>query len=199
MNKNEFLNQLCLQLNGLPQADIEERLNFYSEMIDDRIEDGLSEEEAVCGIGSVDEIVAQILSEIPLTKLVKERIKTKRRLKAWEIVCLVLGSPVWLSLLISAAAVVISVYAVLWSVIICLWAAEVSLWGCAFGGIVSGTAVALFQNVPSGVLLIGCGLICAGLSIFWFFGCKAATKGALWLTKKIAIGIKNCFIKKENA
>ena len=42
MTKNEFLEQLRRGLSGLPMEDIDERLNFYSEMIDDRIEEGLS-------------------------------------------------------------------------------------------------------------------------------------------------------------
>lgn len=48
MNKQEFLVKLRKGLSGLPKEDIEERLTFYSEMIDDRMEEGLSEEEAVC-------------------------------------------------------------------------------------------------------------------------------------------------------
>ena len=37
--------------------DLEERLTFYSEMIDDRMEDGMSEAEAVAAIGEVEEKV----------------------------------------------------------------------------------------------------------------------------------------------
>ena len=59
MDKHDFLMQLQNRLSGLPQEDIEERLNFYNEMIDDRIEDGLSEEEAIAAVGSLDEIVLQ--------------------------------------------------------------------------------------------------------------------------------------------
>ena len=51
MTKQEFIIKLTLELHGLPKADIEERVGFYSEMIDDRIEAGLSEEEAVADIG----------------------------------------------------------------------------------------------------------------------------------------------------
>ena len=65
-------------------------------MIDDRMEEGLAEEEAVSSFGTPEEIADQILSEIPLSRLVRERVKPKRALKAWEIVLLVLGSPVWL-------------------------------------------------------------------------------------------------------
>ena len=80
MTKLQFLLSLHNKLSGLPQNEIEERLNFYSEMIEDRIEDGLSEEEAVSEIGTVDEIAEQIVSDIPLTKIAKEKIKPKRRI-----------------------------------------------------------------------------------------------------------------------
>jgi hypothetical protein len=53
--------------------------------------------------------------------------------------------------------------------------------------------------MPSGIVLIGASLFCAGLSVFLFFGCKAATNGTVWLTKRIALGIKNLFIRKEKA
>ncbi|MGI6260230.1 MAG: DUF1700 domain-containing protein [Acutalibacteraceae bacterium] len=199
MSKQEFLAQLRKRLSGSPQDDIEERLTFYSEMIEDRIEEGLSEEEAISAVGSIDEIVAQVVADIPLTKIAKERIKAKRRLKAWEIVLLALGSPIWLSLGIASVAVILSLYVSLWSVIISLWAVFGCLIGCSFGGMVAGIAFACNGNVLTGVAMIGAGIVCAGLSIFMFYGCKAATKGILVLTKKLAVWIKNCFIKKEEA
>ena len=115
MNKEQFLDELRRELSGLPQEDIEERIAFYEEMIADRMDEGMSEKEAVSGIGSVEEIARQIMSEIPLTKLVKEKVRPKRSLKAWEIVLLVLGSPVWIPLAIAAVAVLLSVYAVSWA------------------------------------------------------------------------------------
>lgn len=100
MDKQEFLSKLRAKLSGLPQKELEERLSFYSEMIDDRIEEGLSEEDAVKELGTVDEVAGQVIAEIPLSKLVKERIKPKRALNVWEIVLLAIGSPIWLSLMI---------------------------------------------------------------------------------------------------
>ena len=64
MNKREFLVQLRKGLSGLPQDDIEERLSFYSEMIDDQMEEGFSEEQAVAAAGPVDEIVMLSISEL---------------------------------------------------------------------------------------------------------------------------------------
>ena len=58
------------------------------------------------------------------------------------------------------------------------------------GFIIEGEAV-------SGIALIGGGMVCAGLAIFMFFGCKAASGGAALLTKKVAVGIKRCFARRE--
>lgn len=197
MHKQEFLAQLRKGLSGLPQDDIEERLTFYSEMIDDRIEEGLSESEAVRAIGTVNDVVAQILADTPLTKIVKEKVKPNRGLKAWEIVLLVLGSPIWFSLLIAAFAVILSAYIVLWSVIISLWSIEASLAACSLGGMVSAVIFALQGNGLTGLAMLSAGIGCTGLSIFLFFGCKAVTKGIVLLTKKMAFGIKTLFVGKE--
>lgn len=199
MRKHEFLIKLHNELSGLPQNEVEERLDFYSEMIDDRMDEGLSEKEAVAQIGSVDEIASQILAEMPFSRLIKEKIKPTRRFKAWEIVLLAVGSPIWLSLLIAAFAVLISLYAVLWSVVISLWSVFVSVAACALWGVLGGIIVATGEYTLTGIAMIGFGIFCAGLPIFLFYGCKAATKGTVWLTKKIALGIKRCFVKKEGA
>lgn len=199
MTKINFLLSLHNKLSGLPQDDIEERLNFYSEMIEDRMEEGLLEEQAVAAIGSVDEIAAQILEEIPLAKVVKHKIKPKRQLKLWEIILLALGSPIWLSLGIAAVAVILSGYVSLWAVIISLWSVFVSLIACAVAGITAGIAVTIYESCLSGIAMISASIVCAGLSIFMFFGCMAATKGILLLTKKSSLWIKKCFVKKEEA
>lgn len=197
MSKQEFLVQLRKGLSGLPQDDIEERLMFYSEMIEDQMEEGLSEEQAVSAVGSVDEIVAQVVADIPLAKIAKERIRPKRRLSAGEIVLLALGSPIWLSLGIAAFAVILALYISLWAVIISLWAVFASLAACSIGGVLACVILIVGGNGASGVAMLAAGIVCAGLSIFMFYGCKAATKGTLILTKKMAIWTKNCFIKKE--
>lgn len=199
MSKQEFLRQLRKWLCGLPEADIEERVMFYGEMIDDKIEEGLSEDEAVSSVGSVEKIVEQVVADTPFAKIAKERIKPKRQIKVWEIVLLALGSPIWLSLIIALIAVIFSVYVSLWSVIISLWSVFVSLVACAVGGVVSCAVLSVTSSVYTGVAMLSAGLVCAGLSIFMFYGCKEATKGILILTKKIAVWLKNRFIKKGEA
>lgn len=199
MNKCDFLLILQQRLAGLPSKEMEERLRFYGEMIDDRIEEGVTEEEAVAALGSTDEVAQQILADIPLVKVIKESVRSKRRLTALEIILLILGFPVWLPLLLSAVAVVFSVYAALWAVIISLWAVFVSLVGCAVGGLIGGAVILATDRPLVGMALIAVGLICVGLSILFFFGCRAATQGAIWLGKKMALWIKGCFVRKGAA
>ncbi len=199
MSKQEFLIKLRKGLSGLPKEDMEERLAFYSEMIDDRMEEGNSEEEVVGDIGDVDEIVSQIISDTSLVKLVKEKAKPKRRLKVWEMILLIAGSPLWASLLLAVIAVILAIYISLWSVIVSLWAVFGSVLACGFGGVVAGIGFAVYNNAFTGLVMIGAGLVCLGLSIFMFYGCKAATKGIILLTKKFALWVKSCFIKKEAA
>ena len=107
MTKMQFLMSLHNRLSGLPRDEIEERLNFYSEMIEDRMEEGLSEEEAVSAVGSVGEIASQIIADFSFAKIAGDRIKPKRHLKAWEIILLALGSPLWLSLAVAVLAVIL--------------------------------------------------------------------------------------------
>ena len=199
MTKLQFILALNNKLSGLPQDDVEQRLNFYAEMIEDRMEEGITEEEAVSAIGSVDEIAAQIIADIPLAKIAKEKMKPKRRLKAWEVVLLAVGSPVWFSFLIAAFAVIFSLYVVLWSVIISFSAVFVSFIVCIIGVAAVGIGYALSGNLPAGFAMIGASVICAGMAIFAFYGCKVATKGTLLLTKKIGLWIKSWFIRKEEA
>ena len=197
MCKQEFLLQLRKRLSGLPQDDIEERLHFYSEMIDDRMEDGLSEGDSVSQVGSIDDIIRQITSEIPLTKLVKEKIKPNRRLSPWEILLLALGFPIWFSLLVSAVAVVFSLYVSLWSVIISLWAVFLSVAACAFAGVVAALGFFIRGHVLTGIFAIGAAILCAGLSVLLFHGCKAASKGTVTLTKKMALWLKTVLSKRR--
>ena len=82
MTKLNFLLTLHEKLAGYPKEDVEERLSFYSEMIEDRMEEGLTEEEAVAAVGSVEDIAAQIASELSPEKKEQRSKKPKRKLKA---------------------------------------------------------------------------------------------------------------------
>ena len=108
-----------------------------------------------------------------------------QKLPTWATVLLILGSPLWLSLLISAFAVVLSLYVSLWAAIVSLWAVFASFAAYSLGGILSGIVFCLSGHIATAITMFAASLICAGLSIFLFFGCKAATGGTVLLTKKL--------------
>lgn len=197
MNKYEFLGRLRERLAGLPPKDIEKSLDYYAEMIADRIEDGMSEEEAVAALGTIDEIVAQILEETPLPKLVKEKVRPKRPLRTWEILLIVLGFPLWLPLLIAFASIIFSVLVAIGSVLISVFAVAVAVGACALAFTVAGFICIATARGALGTILIGATLICSGLCILFFVGATYASKGILWLCKKGIYAIKSCFVGKE--
>lgn len=195
MNKEEFLSSLSERLDGLSGEDIAERLSFYREAIDDRMEDGLTEENAVAQLGDVDDIAARILREVPSPRPVKE----KRRMSTLEIVLLVLGFPVWFSLLAAAFSIVVSLFAAIWSVVVSLWAADVSIVAGAIAGFAGAGVFCFSGSIHTGLLLLSAALVCVGLSIFGFYACMAITKGVWFVTKKSALCIKSLFVRKEGA
>ena len=195
MRKNEFLSELRQRLKGLPKEDLDNRISFYEEMIDDRIDEGISEEDAVAEIGTVDEVVKQIAEETPLARLVKERTKPKRSLRAWEIVLLVLGFPLWFPLMLVGLVLCLVFYILVWILVIVTYVVEASL-------IVSsiGSLVVFFAYLGSGeisMLALGSSIICAGGALLFFFACVGATKVTLKLSKSILTKIKTSFLKKE--
>ena len=95
MTKQEFLSELERALGKLPHAEVEQALAFYDEAISDRMEDGLSEAEAVAGLGPVDEIAAQIAAETPPIPRAIARANTGSR--SLNIVLLAVFSPIWVT------------------------------------------------------------------------------------------------------
>ncbi len=64
MTKQDFMNDLRARITGVRPEDINRSLDYYSEMIDDRIEEGVPEEEAVAAMGNTQEIAEKIISEL---------------------------------------------------------------------------------------------------------------------------------------
>ncbi|MBQ8424930.1 MAG: DUF1700 domain-containing protein [Clostridia bacterium] len=198
MNKQEFIKLLREKLSNYPQKDVEDRITFYSEMIDDKIEDGILEEDAIKEIGDIDIIISQIKDDIFLSNNTKVKSNKKRKLNAWEIVLIVIGSPIWLTILLSILAVVFSAYVSLWAGIITLWAVLIATCVFAIYGIIIGGIMMIIGDTIINLVLFSMGLVCAGLIVFIFYGCLYSTKGLIILTKKIIFIIKNLFKKGGN-
>ena len=195
MTKQQFFDDLRARLYSLPKAEVEERIAFYSEMIDDRIEEGLSQDDAILSLGSVDKVAEQIIADIPLSKIVKQKIKPTKAVSPLVVVLLIIGSPIWISLIASLFAVIIAFYAGIWSAVISVWAGTI----CVGAGILAGLLMSgwclVFGKTVTGLVCVSATLVLSGLFILFVFMCKKVTKGVLWLGKKILLCIKKCFVR----
>lgn len=196
MNKQEFLSELAKSLTGLPKDDIEERIEFYSEMIDDRIEEGKTEENAVAEIGTVEEVVDQILADTSLVKILTKKMKPERKTKTWEIILLVLGFPLWFPLVVTALVLLLVAYILIWVIVIVCYSVELAFLASAAGGII-GFFAYLFMG-GSVIPYLAVGLLGAGFGILFYYVCVLATKGTLKFSKTIFLKIKKAVIKGGN-
>ncbi|MGI6787263.1 MAG: DUF1700 domain-containing protein [Acholeplasmataceae bacterium] len=198
MTKEKFLSELRLKLKGLPKEDIEDRISFYSEMIDDRMEEGLSEEDAINEIGTSDAVAAKVIEATPLARIVKEKVKPKRKLENWEIILIILGFPLWFPLLVMLLAFLFVFAILLWSAVIVLWSVEGSL---VAGGIsfLIDSIIHLFDGyLLASAGMFGLSLLCVGVAIFLFYLCVKVTELTAKLTQKIILSIKKALVGGES-
>ena len=106
MSKADFLRLLERALAQLSEEKRQKNLEYYSELLDDMMEEGMTEAEATAKLGSPSQIAQSILQEMPLGKLVSTRMKPKSGWTPLAIVLAVVGSPIWVPLLLAGAAAV---------------------------------------------------------------------------------------------
>ena len=121
MNKTQFCALLGNKLKPyLSPKEMYKTLNFFEEMIDDRIDEGLSEEEAVSQLGDINIIVDQILDE---HNIGKKQTKLVWRFIPRELgfINIVLLFPAWItifSLIVSLFIVILSIiFSIVFSII----------------------------------------------------------------------------------
>ena len=200
MNKQEFLNELQKRLFSLEQSDIDKYKDYYSEMIDDRIEDGLSEEEAVFDLGEIENIISQILSDCPRRKAVETtniETKSKKLSSGWIILITVLTAPFWFPFVTSVISVAFSLIIAAFAVIIALYAIVFAFF--VFGIIsMAACAVELFAfNVIEFAICLGLGLVFLGFSILLFFGTNWLLKNIFKLIKFLCRKTKEFFKERR--
>ncbi len=201
MIKQEFLDELKAKLNGLPETEITKSLDYYQEMIDERIDDGLSEEEAVEAMGTAQEAADQILTEIPLPKLVVNKVKPKKAKKGGSIVLtivlLILTCWFWLPISICLIVAFLCVYICFWVVIIALYATDFAFAVGGLGAIPLGIFFILTGHPATGVGFIGAGLLLVGAAVMLFIPFTMLAKLLVKASGKFVLWIKKLLTKKK--
>ena len=198
MSRDAFIGELRHRMAGLPQDAVERTVEYYSELIADSMEDGLTEAEAVERLGSLDEIVASVVKETPLTQIVQTRVQETKKKggSGWVIALLILGAPVWLPLLIAVLAVIFALYIALWAVVVSLWAAVAAVILAGIAAIAGGIVELCRLHLAQGLVLLGGGLMCLGLCVVAFLLMKLITLGTVKLCKLLWTGVKSLFVGK---
>ena len=199
MSRDAFIGELRHRMAGLPQQTVERTVEYYSELIADSVEDGMSEKEAVARLGSLEEIVANVVKDTPLSQIVQTRVQEKKAkgVSGWVIALLILGAPVWLPLLIAALVVLFALFIALWAVVIALWAVVAAVILAALAAMVGGVIELVRMHLAQGLVLLGGGLMCLGLCALAFLLMKLITVGTVKLCKWIWTGIKSLFVGKR--
>ena len=201
MTREEFNEKLRKKISGLPTDEIEGRVSFYNEIIDDRMEEGMSEEDAVESIGTVDSVADQIMAEIPLSKLIGQKVNRDngsaegKKKNTGRVITLIALFPVWIILF----ALILALYIVLWALVLSLYIVVLAFALVSLSGI-PGTVYLLVQGrTPEALLVLGTAVFLAGLSIVLVIASIAATRGTVRLMKRIALGVKSIFVGKKTA
>ena len=196
MKKDEFIARLRKNLSGLPKEEREDRVSFYSEMIDDKVADGYPEEEVIDDLGTPEEVAKEIIGDTPLRTIIKERVKQKRSLKGWEVLLLVLGFPLWFPLVLTIFILFLSGFIVVWSLMIALLAVDLALVVAGIGSRVIGIMSIQSKGMTSAAFRAGAGMAVTGLGIIFILSTKGILKGLGKLTKKMLVGTKNMVVGK---
>lgn len=199
MNKAEFLHTLDQRLTSLAESDRTRSVNYFAEIIDDRVEEGMSEEEAVAELESIDDIVERILSEKEDAEgeQAAQVSQKARRFPLWlTILLLVLGSPVWVPLFLTVISVTATLYICLWMVLSCLYLSAVFLVIGGIAGFLVVVPTVVSYGVPSAVFLAGAAFGCIGMGILLFFPATWFAKWVVKLTKWCVLKLGEMFTAK---
>ena len=189
--RETWLNVFEEELSKLPKADRQKAIEFYREMIEDKIEGGMTEEEVVHSLGNPFDVAEKILKDNGIkckrvdTKeqeyVLVEKVKTKT------------GMPVWLAFILGFVGVplAIGLGAGWFSVLITFWAVFVAMAISSVGCIIAifaslvmgftgfvGSPVAVF-----GFCVASTGVVMLLTVAFWYLA-KVMTKATTWILNK---------------
>lgn len=188
MTKQEFIERLKNELKNESYETVCQTLTYYEEMIDDLVEDGIDEKEAVSKLGSMNEILANINGQ--------EVIEIKKMKKSTSItisVLLILGFPLWGALAAAAAMLLLSMFLVIWCVPFVTVVVGISGFiGFTIGLI--GSFILLTQSLSLGLVQLGATALLGAVSIIGFYLTYSLYGNFMNYTKKVYHDIKTwCF------
>lgn len=170
MNKSKFLKKLYRKLYFFGKDERQAIVDYYSEIIDDLIENGKSEESAISELDS-PEVIASNYRKQRKT----EWIDSGKKISAWFWVALIVGSPIWIGIIAAIIGIVVGISCACIGVSV----------GFTVGGLVIAVygLITIFTDFAFGLSTFGTGIFLFALGLL-------ITIGIIWLLKKIIAKIK---------
>lgn len=185
MNKQEFMDCLKEKLKEESYEYVCQVVEYYDEMINDFIEDGKSEEEAIQCLGDIDDILKQMKSDEEVVVMKKQSKKSM----ALITVLLFLGFPLWGSLLAAVFLLLLSVYILLWCLPIITIAIGFVGMMCFIVGIF-GSFPLFIESISLGITQLGVSAIYGAFGILGMILSYLVSKRILTYSKDLTTFVK---------
>lgn len=193
MTRDEYLKELRFFIGKLPKEDRKRILEFYDELIDDKLEAGMTEEEILQEFGQPQALAQQIFQDNGQTY---SPPNTSSRII--KISAIILGSPIWVSLLAAFLLVVFALFLALWAVVLAFWCCALAFCISGAGGIIGSGLMLFFTGNPAAAFFqLGACLVLVGLGILTWAGIYKLTLLCAQLTKNSCVRLLHFFFGKK--
>ncbi|WP_343342769.1 DUF1700 domain-containing protein [Terrisporobacter petrolearius] len=191
MNKQEFIKQLKIKLKKLPQDELDNAIEYYTEYFDDaNIDDNV---DVTKELGTPSQIASQIFADYA----VKDKPSKNNISSIWFIILAIFAAPIALPLTFAA---IIIIGSLAFAGFMLIAALGITVLAIAFTGVVVFiSSFSIISKTFAGALLImGIGCALAGISILCVNVILSLFNWFIKLIVKLANSIIMRFSKKSN-
>lgn len=167
MNKEKFYQELLKKLKGFDKNEAKAIIEYFDELIEEKIDNGYTEEEAIKSFGNVDDIIRSIKAEVVIKR---SNDKKTNSLRNFLIILGVCSSPILIPIGIAFFIVFISLFICLISIFFAFSSAAIAVFVSSIyisiSMMTSGTEIAIILLVIGGALLATSILSVLSISIY---------------------------------
>lgn len=194
MTKSIFIENLRVLLKSINEDERNKFISYYEEIFDDYMENGFTEEEVINKIGSPESIANSILEEQDSLNIKVPSFNSK----ILNTVLLILGFPLWGSLLLTVALIILSIYIIIFCVPFTTGVMSVSFFGAGLFGVIASLFL-MFDSLALGIVQLGVCISLIGASILLGIITLYVSKKVMSITSKLTLKIVKSFKRKEIA
>jgi len=196
MMRNEFFQQLCEALQGLPQSEINRITEYYEEIFNEAIDEGKSEEEVCESLDTPQDIAGRVRAEIAFVRAEQE--PSAKSMSTVLVVLLgIFALPVGLPIAIAVLAIVFSLIVTVLSLAVAFGATVIGLGAGGIVGIAYGIALLFSGSVVFGLGLIGASFVILALGVLGGLATYYAFRALFRLVIKCCRSIYNWGVNRK--